>query len=589
MLQSTALNILRSGQNVFLTGAAGAGKTYVLNQYIAQLRRHGLRVAVTASTGIAATHLGGQTLHSWSGMGIREHFEREDLDRIAKNKTVRERIEKTHVLIIDEISMISRKMLENLDKVLQYIRLSQKPFGGLQVVFCGDFFQLPPVSRVRLANVDKFAFMAPAWVRAQLQICYLSEQFRQNKDDLNDFLNEMRSGEISDSRQDSLREHLQESIEKHQEMFRNPENPPTSPPIRLFTHNADVDMINAKSLKALDQPAVEFVGVSKGESTLVKKLKSGILAQEKLILKNGAPVMFIKNNPESGYSNGTLGVVSGFDSAGLPIVTTRNGKKIVASPIEWKITDGFGAPVASFAQVPLRLAWAITVHKSQGMTLDEATVDLSKTFEPGQGYVALSRVRGWDGLLLLGCNHNAMQMDPLVLKADDRFKALSLEAAAKHKQVKNPQEVFEKRVLAAGGTINKAQMAENVKKQEAKVLKKKKTAGVTTYMLTKSLIDKQTPLNKIVEARGMSEDTILKHLWHLKTENPKLDLKYLQPKEKDLAQIAQGFATARATAKPKDRLANGNIKLRFVFDILQEKYNFRELKLAQLFLEDFEN
>jgi len=213
MLQATALKILKAGQNVFLTGSAGAGKTYLLNQYIAYLREHGITVAVTASTGIAATHIGGQTIHSWCGLGIKDFITQQDLEKIAKRKPVRDRLQKVQVLVIDEISMLSKDNLAGVNQILQYFKQSNAAFGGIQVIFCGDFFQLPPVSKERRPSFERLAFMSPAWVEAQLQICYLTEQFRAGDSDLINVLNEIRSGDFSDSSQDLLWEKLEQSAE----------------------------------------------------------------------------------------------------------------------------------------------------------------------------------------------------------------------------------------------------------------------------------------------------------------------------------------------------------------------------------------
>lgn len=179
MQQSTALDILKSGENVFLTGSAGTGKTYVLNEYIQYLKERNVPVAVTASTGIAATHINGQTIHSWSGLGIKDEIHEEDLVKISKRKKVRTRLENTQVLIIDEISMLSGKLLTCIDQTLRYFKISPEPFGGVQIVLCGDFFQLPPVSRDIMSSSERFAFMAPIWVQADLTICYLTTQYRQ--------------------------------------------------------------------------------------------------------------------------------------------------------------------------------------------------------------------------------------------------------------------------------------------------------------------------------------------------------------------------------------------------------------------------
>jgi len=261
MLQSTALKIMKAGENVFLTGSAGAGKTYVLNQYIQYLRERGVPVAITASTGIAATHLGGQTIHSWSGLGIREEITERDLEKIAKKKKVRQRLEKVEVLIIDEISMISKQTLGCIDQILRFFKVSFAPFGGIQVIFSGDFFQLPPVSKERLNSREKFAFMSPVWKKLDLKVCYLTEQYRQNSCALTEVLNEMRSGEISDMTQDALLEKLEESRENNEEFA-----------IKLYTHNADVDRINREELKKLPGSTEMFFGKFAGAKALGKAL-----------------------------------------------------------------------------------------------------------------------------------------------------------------------------------------------------------------------------------------------------------------------------------------------------------------------------
>lgn len=575
MEQSTALKILLSGKNVFLTGSAGTGKTYVLNQFIKKIRSHGIPLAVTASTGIAATHLGGMTIHSWSGMGIKDTISQYDLEKIARKKPLRERIEKTKILIIDEISMISRTFLDNLDQVLQYIKIDRRPFGGMQVIFCGDFFQLPPVSRERLPNTQKFAFMSPVWVKAQLKVCYLTEQFRQDQDDLADFLNEMRTGELSDARVEDLYECMEST------RLAEPEGVYT----RLYTHNADVDRINYESLKELETEAKNFVYKAQGNKQMVESLKKSILALDILVLKVGAPVMFVKNNPEKGYSNGTLGVVDGFDTDGFPVVTTTAGVSVVVKPEEWRVSDIDGSAVAAYTQIPLRLAWAITVHKSQGMTLEQAEIDLSKTFETGQGYVALSRVKSWSGLRLLGCNRMALSIDELVLRADNRFQELSDQTekifVAETEKVQSQQ--IDAYIVRQGGTIDPLAMQKNIAALE-RVEFKKPVPKVSTYLLTKQLVIAKKNLLEIVQARGMSEDTIIKHLQHLRTTDTELDMDYLRPEPKKLAEILNGFLKAKKLAKPADLDPNGQPRLKFVFELLNEKYFYRDLKLAQVFL-----
>ncbi|NCP67358.1 AAA family ATPase [bacterium] len=575
MLQATALKILKAGQNVFLTGSAGAGKTYLLNQYIAYLREHGITVAVTASTGIAATHIGGQTIHSWCGLGIKDFITQQDLEKIAKRKPVRDRLQKVQVLVIDEISMLSKDNLAGVNQILQYFKQSNAAFGGIQVIFCGDFFQLPPVSKERRPSFERLAFMSPAWVEAQLQICYLTEQFRAGDSDLINVLNEIRSGDFSDSSQDLLWEKLEQSAE----------HPPDSSIIKLYTHNADVDSVNAEALKALEADKEFFYATTTGDKTLVETLRKSVLAPDDLVLKVGANVMFVKNNYEAGYMNGTLGTVTGFSKDGWPLVTTFEDEQIEAKPAEWSVVNEFNQPVASYAQVPLRLAWAITVHKSQGMTLDAAAMDLSRTFEPGQGYVALSRVKSWSGLKLLGCNQNALLVDPLVLKADARFQELSDEGEVAFGKIPDDQLniIFDQFVFRTGGTSDPMQMEFN-RQKAAQPIVVNKASKVSTYDQTKVLIKAGKNLTEIATARELSEGTIITHIEKIIKEDPQLDCSALRPDESLITIVYTTVEKLKQNAIEADYDSDGRLKLGLIHRELSGELSYDTLKLILLFI-----
>ena len=188
---------MKSGSNVFLTGSAGAGKTYVLNQYIKYLKARKIPVSITASTGIAATHLQGTTIHAWSGIGIKDSLSTRNLRELKEKKYLKKNIEKSKVLIIDEISMLHKKQFDLVNEVLRFFRETEDAFGGIQLVLCGDFFQLPPIGNASEINKDKFCFMSRAWLDAKLTVCYLTEQFRHTDSKLNGILNEIRSASIS--------------------------------------------------------------------------------------------------------------------------------------------------------------------------------------------------------------------------------------------------------------------------------------------------------------------------------------------------------------------------------------------------------
>lgn len=410
MDQKRTLELLQEGGNILLTGPAGSGKTTILSQYIDWAKTKKKKVAVTASTGIAATHLNGTTIHSWAGIGIADTLSEYDLEELSQKQYLYKRFLETDVLIIDEISMLHSYRLDMVDKALRAVTQRDEPFAGIQVILSGDFFQLPPVNRGGDSQ-QFFAFEAEAWESMDLTVCYLDTVFRQADDPLLKILEELRNGEVSEESGELLLERMESQISDD------------STPTKLYTHNVDVDAENKQHLDELSTPLQVFPMTSTGKKQYVKTLQKYCLAPEKLELKEGAQVMFIKNNFTEGYVNGTMGTVIDFEN-GMPVVELRNGKRIVVEYDSWGF-DQSGAQVAQIRQLPLRLAWAITVHKSQGMTLDTIKVDLSKSFASGMGYVALSRVKTLQGLYITGLNQKALSVDPLVQHHDERFRQQS--------------------------------------------------------------------------------------------------------------------------------------------------------------------
>lgn len=413
MKQATALEVLRGGHNVYLTGPAGSGKTFLLNQYIQELREENVYVAVTASTGIAATHMGGRTIHAWSGIGIKDALPKKEIKKILRNQDTLLRLKKAKVLIIDEASMLHAYQLDLVNKIMREARGSWEPFGGVQVILSGDLFQLPPVKKDNVTEV-KFVNESSSWREMDIKVCYLSDQFRQEEGALTNILNDIRSRSVDETTAELLQECRGRKLESIEQ------------PTKLFTHNSDVDTINSRELAKIDNAPLAYQMGTRGEERLVQSLKEGCLSPEKLILKKDALVMFVKNNFESGYVNGTIGTVIDFDDEQFPIIETLSREEISVQPTTWSVEDEEGKSVASITQLPLRLAWAITIHKSQGMTLDAAEVDLSKSFEYGMGYVALSRVTMLDNLCLLGLNRMALEINPVVFDIDEKFKEQSL-------------------------------------------------------------------------------------------------------------------------------------------------------------------
>lgn len=414
MRQKQALAVMMSGANVFLTGAPGAGKTYVLNEFVQRAERAGKRVAVTASTGIAASHLGGTTIHSWSGLGIIDQLTSEDLKRLGGSDKLFKRYNSVDILVIDEVSMLHGARLDMVNSLAKVLRGSEEPFGGLQVILVGDLFQLPPVSRGS-REID-FAHMSAAWQELQTKICYITEQHRQSDNDaLLVFLEAMRRAEVMDDQFEIITERLN----------RQPDETVTA--TKLYTHNVDVDTINDRHLQALPGRMYRFEAEIKGSKAKREQLMKSLLVPEVLELKIGAEVMFVANNFALGFVNGSRGqVVDIRDDA--PIVRLAGGREIRVERHSWSLNED-GRPVAEINQLPLRLAWAITIHKSQGMSLDAAEIDLTKAFTPGMGYVALSRVRGLDGLYLRGLNNMSFQLHPLIHEFDVRLREHSAELA----------------------------------------------------------------------------------------------------------------------------------------------------------------
>ncbi len=422
MDQALAIEIMLSGESVLLTGPAGSGKTHILNDFILQSRRSGKNVSVTATTGLAATHLNGSTIHSWAGIGISNSLHKNFFDSLLKGR--RDTISKADVLIIDEISMLHDYRLDMIDKVTRVVRASEEPFGGLQIILCGDFFQLPPVSR-NDEPASSFVVHSASFKELDPVVCYLDEQHRQEEGDYLEILNAIRSGDVRKrhagkllERQDINLDHLDEVTELH-------------------TTNIDVDTINAKKLKKLPGEEHTFESTYTGKENYVESLKRSCLALDELVLKKDSLVMCIKNSNERKYVNGSLGTVIDFeDGTGYPIVKLQNNKILTIGPDVWELRDG-DKKRAGLEQIPLRLAWAITVHKSQGMTLDAARIDLRRTFVPGMGYVALSRVRNLESLSLLGMNRMAFQVSEDALMIEESLQSKSIEDSEKYKDLLN--------------------------------------------------------------------------------------------------------------------------------------------------------
>lgn len=561
MTQAEALDILKMGKNVFLTGPAGSGKTHVLNAYVQYLKSHAVDVAVTASTGIASTHLGGQTIHSWSGLGIRDTLTDYDIEELMERQYLYKRFDKTKVLIIDEVSMLHHFRLDLIEWICRQMKRSEKPFGGMQIILCGDFFQLPPVSRTKEWDTSiesEFAYKAESWLYSNFTVCYLSEQHRQKDNTYLSILNDIRDGKVSAKTLELLKSRLGKDLT------------PGTEHTRLYTHNIDVDEVNKKHLELLQGKTKQYSMVKKGSSSLAETLRKSCLSPENLELKVGARVMFTKNHPEGLYVNGTLGIVKEFNNYGDPIVLTNGGMEIQVSPQSWKVEEE-GKIKAEISQLPLRLAWAITVHKSQGMSLDAMELDLSKSFVKGMGYVALSRVRTLEGMKLLGLNDNALQVDPEILEMDKKFRDFSTDAVNDLKELSRDQ-ILE---------TQKAWMKKIEPEEKVKIKRKEKEQNreikKSTQEITAQFLAEEMPLDDIARARGVKAETIVSHVEDLIAEKNCPDILYLKRelKRSELDAILDAFEKCKTTT------------LAPVFNYLQKqkkRQSYLNIRIARLFL-----
>ncbi|MFA6340753.1 MAG: AAA family ATPase, partial [Candidatus Paceibacterota bacterium] len=551
MTQKDAMEILKMGENCYITGAAGSGKTHLLNEYVKFLKEKGVSVGVTASTGIAATHMGGMTIHSWSGLGIRDELTEYDLEELETKKYLQDRFKSTDVLIIDEISMLHHFRLDLVERIARYLKRNQLPFGGMQVILCGDFFQLPPVSRAG-ERESHFSYKSETWKKLNLKICYLEEQHRHKEEKFIKILNGIRCNNISEESLICLKERFNAVIGNGIE------------PVRLHTHNIDVDVINDTELNKLPTQMFTYQMDSKGRKSLVDALKKSCLAPEVLRLKLGAKVMFVKNNFEEGYANGTLGKVVECSNYG-PQIMLASGKLITPEKVSWVVEEE-GKRKATIEQYPLRLAWAITVHKSQGMSLDSVEVDLSKSFERGMGYVALSRVREISGLRLTGLNKNALEVREDVSIFDEDLQEMSAQDKSwlyslTDKEIKEKQKKFLDKVAIY-----------------ATDEKKKKKNRITPIQETRNMLEQRMGFKEILEHKGVTLGTILEHVEKILEKDPNFDISHLK------GEVPSGKFKKAYMAFRNMYGENRDFRLAPVRNALGDGFTYEELRIVRLFV-----
>ena len=417
--QQQAFNKYVTGDNIFITGPGGSGKSELIRRIYKHATGKKKEISVCAMTGCAALLLNckATTLHSWSGIGIGNKPAHELVKKIRNNKFAKKMWLNTNILILDEVSMLSLKLFDLLNQIGRILRNNSAPFGGIQVILSGDFYQLPPVGDASDPDSGRFCFESDEWdtIFGENTV-ELVKIFRQSDTKYADILNQIRKGRIKRSANELL------------QSFVGREPPPDMVITKLYPTRSKVDAINTERMNSLEGEEHEFrLSTKVGPTTQSKHtsaeiqyesdhLTNNIVCERVVRLKVGAHVMCVVNiqTDQMIVCNGSQGVVTGFTGDGLPVVKFNSGVEMIMGRHAWASEK---IPSITATQVPLILAWALTIHKSQGATLDAAEIDVgSGIFECGQTYVALSRVKSLDGLYLTSYDSTRIKINKKVFE-----------------------------------------------------------------------------------------------------------------------------------------------------------------------------
>lgn len=402
--QTRALDILNSGENVFLTGGAGSGKSFLIREF---RRAFDPKVMpLLASTGAAAVLLEGRTFHSFFGLGIMEGGPGATIQRASEDPRLMQRLRTVEGVIIDEISMVPGSALEVAEALARTARGSQMPWGGMRIIAVGDFSQLPPVTR-HGARRD-WAFLSPVWQRTGFIPLALNQNHRVIDHEFLEILSEVRQGQVTER----VREFLDLRIRENDEDDKSP---------RLFPRREQVEKYNQMELAQLPGEEKYFDSIYFGKDRAVQMLQKSGPIPARLTLKVGCRVLFTQNDPQKRWVNGTRGTVVEIETDKITI-EKETWRHVTVEKSQFSLLDAEGQNVASVINFPLVLGYATTIHKSQGSTMDDLWVNLSQLWEPGQAYVALSRLRTGNGLKLFSWTPRSFLVDPQVIHF---YKSLS--------------------------------------------------------------------------------------------------------------------------------------------------------------------
>ena len=419
--QNTVSSYLKNGQNVFMTGPGGSGKSTLIRHIYDSFTADGKTVQVCAMTGCAALLLDckAKTVHSFAGIGIGRGSIQDNIRKVLKHSFKVQAWRSIDILVIDEVSMMSKKLFDMLDHIARRVRKNDKPFGGIQLLFSGDFYQICPIKDEDDPDTEKFCFESENWNKTFHISVVLKKVFRQQNDNIYaDILNRVREGYLSSEDISTLDKRILDVCDDMQ-------------PTKLFPKRYQVDMINKNELSKLPGPSYRFqlkirtdlpISENKKRQMVSKEmidaevciLKKNILCDDEIELKIGTPVMCIVNMETHDLCNGSQGIITRFsnDEHHFPIVKFLNGIETMIVPHIWA-SDSI--PGIGIEHLPLILSWAVTIHKAQGATMDRVEIDAgSSIFEFGQTYVALSRVKSLDGLFLKSFDPQKIQANPTV-------------------------------------------------------------------------------------------------------------------------------------------------------------------------------
>ncbi|MFH0769845.1 MAG: helix-turn-helix domain-containing protein [Candidatus Peregrinibacteria bacterium] len=526
--QTKALDMLRREGNVFLTGAAGTGKSYLLDRYLAGKPSEDF--PVVASTGAAAVIVGGRTFHSFFGLGILEGGPEAAVGRALRSHKLLRRLNRACCVVIDEVSMLAGTTLKAAETVARRARGNDAPWGGLRIIAVGDFAQLPPITPDR--QEKDWAFLHPIWQESDFQPSLLSTVMRTQDVPFLEILNFVREGVVNERVEAFLNQRTGKASD-HTEGT------------RLYPHRAQAEAYNLRRLEAIAKPVHVFPTEYVGAEKYIEAAKKIIPIPDKLLLKEGALIMMRKNDVEMRWVNGSLGFIYSIEEDALRI-HLLSGERIEIGKDKFSFLNGDGEEVLAAWNFPVTLAWASTIHKAQGASLDRIIVDLHALWEPGQAYVALSRVRSGSGLMVERWSASSIRAEPLVTAFYDSL--------ADRAQKYTPRPFF------APTTSHGEERERNPhpwpkKRQRASSIAK--------------LIHQKVSLENIASQCGIKPQRVLLYIERLLADGTKMDIRYLTEDIPGQTQINAAFEE------------HGNDFLRPVFDALNGTVSYDEIRLVR--------